>query len=88
MFKILLNKILSAKITDVAETMVQSVSETVPETVAETGSAMAIKFTTENLSEALLWFITGMVGVFLVIGIIIIVVSLLNKAGSGKKKDK
>lgn len=88
MFKILLNKILSANLTDVAETLTQNVSESVSETVAETDSAMVLKFTTENLSEALLWFITGMVGVFMVIGIIIIVVSLLNKFGLGKKKDK
>ncbi len=90
MFKFLLNKILSANLTEVAETLTQTVSEAVPETAAQTaeeaGNALSLGFTTANISEALLWFITGMVGIFMVIGIIIVVVSLLNKLGSGKKK--
>jgi hypothetical protein len=45
-----------------------------------------LKFTTENIREALLCSLAGMVGIFIVIGIIIISVSLLNKAGS--KKDE
>ncbi len=48
---------------------------------------MGLIFTTENLGEALLCSGAGMVGIFIVVGIIILSVSVLNKAGSGKKKD-
>ena len=44
-------------------------------------------FTTEYIKEALLCSVAGMVGIFIVVGIIILSVSILNKAGSGKKKD-
>lgn len=87
MFKLLLNKLLSANLSEVAETVVQSVSESVSQTGAEATGGIALEFTTANLSEALLWFVTGMVGIFMVIGIIIVVVSLLDKIGS-RKKDK
>ena len=87
MFKLLLNKLLSANLSEVAETVVQSVSESVSQTGTEATGGIALEFTTANLSEALLWFVTGMVGIFMVIGIIIVVVSLLNKIGS-RKKDK
>ena len=87
MFKLLLNKLLSANLSEVAETVVQSVSESVSQTGVETTGGIALEFTTANLSEALLWFVTGMVGIFMVIGIIIVVVSLLDKIGS-RKKDK
>ena len=46
-----------------------------------------IQFTTENIKEALLCSAAGMVGIFIVVGIIILSVSILNKAGTGKKKD-
>ena len=46
-----------------------------------------IQFTTENIKEALLCSAAGMVGIFIVVGIIILSVSILNKAGKGKKKD-
>ncbi|MBO5066180.1 MAG: hypothetical protein J6D06_08720 [Clostridia bacterium] len=46
-----------------------------------------IQFTTENIKEALLCSVAGMVGIFIVVGIIILSVSILNKAGTGKKKD-
>ena len=45
-----------------------------------------LKFSTEYIGEALLCSVAGMVGIFIVIGIIILSVSILNKAGS--KKDK
>lgn len=49
-------------------------------------SSIGLEFTTANFGEALLCAIAGMVGIFIVIGIIIFSVSLLNKAGN--KKDK
>lgn len=45
-----------------------------------------LKFSTEHIGEALLCSVAGMVGIFIVIGIIILSVSILNKAGN--KKDK
>ena len=50
-----------------------------------------LSFTTENLSEALLCSLAGMVGIFIVVGIIILSVNILNKASSRpakKKEDK
>ena len=38
------------------------------------------------IMEALLCSVAGMVGIFIVVGIIILSVSILNKAGNGKKK--
>ncbi len=58
-------------------------SEVATEAVSE---AVEIGFTTENIREALLCSAAGMVGIFIVVGIIILSVSLLNKAGTGKKK--
>ena len=49
--------------------------------------AMGLQFTTENIGEALMCAGAGMVGIFLVVGVIILSVSILNKAGSGKKKE-
>ena len=45
-----------------------------------------LKFSTEYIGEALLCSVAGMVGIFIVIGIIIFSVSILNKAGN--KKDE
>ena len=59
-------------------------SEAATEAVAE---AVKIGFSTDNIQEALLCSVAGMVGIFVVVGIIILSVSLLNKAGSAKKKD-
>ena len=42
-------------------------------------------FNVENIKEALLCSVAGMVGIFIIVGIIIFSVSILNKAGSGKK---
>lgn len=44
-------------------------------------------FTKENIGEALLCSGAGMIGIFLVVGIIVLSVTVLNKAtsGSGKK---
>ncbi len=47
-------------------------------------AAEGLKFTTENLVEALLCSFAGMVGIFIVVGIIILSVVILNKIGSKK----
>ena len=48
-----------------------------------------LAFTTENLSESLICSIAGMAGIFIVVGIIILSTTLLNKfSSSGKNKDK
>ena len=48
--------------------------------MAETGMSDTV--------NALFSSVAGMVGIFAVVGIIIITVSLLNKLGNGRKKDK
>ncbi len=53
--------------------------------VAEAGTVEGLHFTTENIGEALLCSGAGMVGIFVVVGIIIASVSVLNKVGSPKK---
>ncbi len=55
-------------------------------TVANEGTVDALKFTTENLSEALVCSIAGMAGIFIVVGIIVLSTTLLNKFSA--KKDK
>ena len=58
-------------------------------TVANEGTVEALKFTTENLSEALICSLAGMAGIFIVVGIIVLSTTLLNKfSSSGKNKDK
>ncbi len=58
------------------------------EVVAEAaGTVQGLQFHTSDIGEALLCSVAGMVGIFIVVGIIILSVSLLNKAGGGKKKD-
>ena len=52
---------------------------------AQAGTVEGLSFTTENLGEALLCSGAGMVGIFIVVGIIIGSVSVLNKVGSSKK---
>ena len=52
---------------------------------AQAGTVEGLHFTTENLGEALLCSGAGMVGIFIVVGIIIGSVSILNKVGSTKK---
>ena len=52
---------------------------------AEAGTVEGLSFTTENIGEALLCSGAGMVGIFVVVGIIIGSVSVLNKVGSSKK---
>ena len=54
-------------------------------TVANEGTVEALKFTTENLSESLVCSLAGMAGIFIVVGIIILSTTLLNKF-SGKKE--
>ena len=52
---------------------------------AQAGTVEGLRFTTENLGEALLCSGAGMVGIFIVVGIIIGSVSILNKLGASKK---
>jgi hypothetical protein len=52
---------------------------------AQAGTVEGLHFTTENLGEALLCSGAGMVGIFIVVGIIIGSVSVLNKLGASKK---
>ena len=52
---------------------------------AQAGTVDGLHFTTENIGEALLCSGAGMVGIFVVVGIIIGSVSILNKIGSSKK---
>ena len=56
------------------------------QTTADAGTVDGLTFTTENLGEALLCSGAGMVGIFVVVGIIIGSVSILNKIGAPKKK--
>ena len=53
-------------------------------TVANEGTVDALKFTTENLSEALICSLAGMAGIFIVVGIIVLSTTLLNKFSSKK----
>lgn len=55
-------------------------------TVANESTVDALKFTTENLSEALICSLAGMAGIFIVVGIIVLSTTLLNKFSG--KKDK
>ena len=55
-------------------------------TVAET--AAGIGFTPENLAETAPIMGKGMLGIFIVMGIIILCVSALNRLGSKPKKEK
>ncbi|MBO5895742.1 MAG: hypothetical protein J6Q83_00460 [Clostridia bacterium] len=56
------------------------------EVVAEAaGTVQGLQFHTSDIGEALLCSAAGMVGIFVVVGIIILSVSLLNKAGADKK---
>ncbi len=55
--------------------------------VADTAQK-GLGFTTEYIGEALLCSLAGMVGIFIVIGIIILSVVLLNKLGNKKDSDK
>ncbi len=68
-----------------AKTVETTVTEVVTSEVAT--EAAKIGFSTDNVQEALLCSVAGMVGIFIVVGIIIVSVSLLNKVGT-KKKDK
>ena len=53
------------------------------------GSVQGLAFTTENLSEALICSLAGMAGIFIVVGIIILSTTRLNKfSAKSNKKDK
>ncbi len=49
------------------------------------GEVAKLGFSTEYISEALLCSLAGMVGIFVVVGIIILSVTILNKLGSRPK---
>ena len=72
-------------ITNTVETTVAELvsSEATTEAVKE---AVEIGFTKEFIGEAALCSAAGMVGIFIVIGIIILSVSLLNKSNNKKEK--
>ena len=66
----------------------KALSPETTEMVSEVATeAVKVGFKTEDVGEALLCSGAGMVGIFIVVGIIILSVSLLNKAGAPKKKD-
>ena len=65
--------------------LTNAVESTAPETTEVVNKAM--EFSTERLPEALLCSVAGMVGIFIVVGVIILSVSILNKAGADRKKD-
>lgn len=70
-------------------TLAKTIETTVETTVAEMSTSEVsteIGFSLDNIQEALLCSVAGMVGIFIVVGIIILSVSLLNKSGSKKKK--
>ena len=48
--------------------------------------AISVKFTTENVLKALEYMGKGMLGIFIVIAILVLGVTLLNKATSPKEK--
>ncbi len=58
-----------------------------PEATEVASEVAKVGFNTDNVGDALLDSAAGMVGIFIVVGIIILSVSLLNKAGAPKKKD-
>ncbi len=63
--------------------------DTITTTIAEATSAAAgIGFTPENLAETAPIMGKGMLGIFIVMGIIILCVSGLNHLGTKPKKDK
>lgn len=70
----------------VSETLSEAVSDSTTVIAEASGTVNDISFTTENIGKALLCSAAGMVGIFIVIGIIILSVSILNKAGAEKKK--
>ncbi len=100
MFRFLTSKVAESSVTEKVSEVVSEVSTTITEVASEvstkatevatdvstTSAGIQLDFTTANMSTALLWFVTGMIGVFAVIGVIILSVSVLNKIGA--KKDK
>ena len=55
---------------------------------ADAGTVVeGLKFTTENLSEALVCSVAGMVGIFIVVGVIVLSTTILNKTTAKKNND-
>lgn len=74
----------------VVETVAETVAETIAETVAETTAEVApmlgnIDFQPMNFVNNLGYMATGMIGIFVVIGVIIVATTVINKAASKKK---
>lgn len=65
-------------------TLVNTVEST---TQVQDAASKALEFSTERLPEALLCSVAGMIGIFIVVGVIVFSVTLLNKLGADKKKD-
>ena len=51
---------------------------------ANAGTVEGLRFTTENISEALICSLAGMAGIFIVVGIIVLSTTLLNKFSAKK----
>ena len=55
----------------------------------DAGTVQGLAFTTENLVEALVCSVAGMAGIFIVVGIIVLSTTILNKTSAkSEKKDK
>ena len=55
---------------------------------ADAGTVVeGLKFTTENLSEALVCSVAGMAGIFIVVGVIVLSTTILNKTTAKKNND-
>lgn len=54
---------------------------------ADAGTVEGLKFTTENLSEALVCSVAGMAGIFIVVGVIVLSTTILNKATTKKNNE-
>ena len=82
MFKFLTSKVAESSVSEI----VSEVSEVASEVSTTASNGIQLEFTTANMETAALWLITGMLGVFAVIGVIILSVTILNKAGNKKEQ--
>lgn len=67
-----------------AETVAETVAEKVTESVTDVASA---GFRPEAFVENLKYMAAGMIGIFLVIGVIVLLIVLLGKLTAPRKKD-
>ncbi len=54
---------------------------------AEAGTVEGLNFTLDNIGEALICSLAGMAGIFIVVGIIILSTTLLNKFSAKSDKE-